>query len=145
MKSWLIGKKPDAGKDWRQKENGMTENAVVGWHHWLNGFEPEQTQGDGEGKPGVLQFMGSQRVGHDLVTDQWGNTKSGVGDMVLYQRIIQPPRDFIVLIHGFFKTQVTWTENMKALFLRWVMVLLLLMLGYSTNFCCFISIFKFWL
>ena len=103
MKSWLIGKKPDAGKDWRQKENGMTENAVVGWHHWLNGFEPEQTQGDGEGKPGVLQFMGSQRVGHDLVTDQWGNTKSGVGDMVLYQRIIQPPRDFIVLIHGFSK------------------------------------------
>ena len=91
----------------------------------------------------MLQFLGSQRVGHDLVTDQWGNTKSGVGDMVLYQRIIQPPRDFIVLIHGFFKTQVTWTENMKALFLRWVMVLLLLMLGYSTNFCCFISIFKF--
>ena len=40
-KSWLIGKDPDAGKDWRQKEKGMTENEMVGWHHWLNGHELE--------------------------------------------------------------------------------------------------------
>ena len=33
-KSWLIGKGPDAGKDWRQEEKGMTENEMVGWHHW---------------------------------------------------------------------------------------------------------------
>ena len=36
-KNWLIGKDPDAGKDWRQEENEMTENELVGWHHWLNG------------------------------------------------------------------------------------------------------------
>ena len=36
-KSWLIGKDPDAGRDWRQKENRTTEDAMVGWHHWLNG------------------------------------------------------------------------------------------------------------
>ena len=35
-KSWLIWKDPDAGKDWR-KEKGMTEDEMVGWHHWLNG------------------------------------------------------------------------------------------------------------
>ena len=33
----LTGKDPDAGKDWRQEEKGMTEDKMVGWHHWLNG------------------------------------------------------------------------------------------------------------
>ena len=42
-KSWLIGKDPDAGKDWRQKEKGAAEDEMVGWHHWLNGHESEQT------------------------------------------------------------------------------------------------------
>ena len=40
-KNWLIGKDPDAGKDWRWEETGMTEDEVVGWHHWLNGHELE--------------------------------------------------------------------------------------------------------
>ena len=40
-KSWLIGKDPDAGKDWRQEEKGMTEDEMAGWHHWLNGHEFE--------------------------------------------------------------------------------------------------------
>ena len=38
-KSWLIGKDPDAGKDWRQEEKGTTEDEMVGWHNWLNGHE----------------------------------------------------------------------------------------------------------
>ena len=40
-KSWLIGKDPDAGKDWRQEEKGMTEDEMVGWHHQLKGHEFE--------------------------------------------------------------------------------------------------------
>ena len=48
-KSWLIGKDPDAGKDWRQEERGMTEDEMVGWHNQLNGHEFEQSQGDSEG------------------------------------------------------------------------------------------------
>ena len=36
-KSWLIGKDPDSGKDWGQEEKGLTEDEIVGWHHWLNG------------------------------------------------------------------------------------------------------------
>ena len=45
----------------------MTEDEMVGWHHRLGGHEFEQTPGvgDGTGKPGLLRFMGSQRVGHD--------------------------------------------------------------------------------
>ena len=38
-KNWLIWKDPDAGKDWRQEEKGMTEDEMVGWHHQLNGRE----------------------------------------------------------------------------------------------------------
>ena len=49
-KSWLIGKDPDVGKDWKQKEKGTTEDAMVGWHHWLNGHEFERTPGDSEGQ-----------------------------------------------------------------------------------------------
>ena len=37
-KSWLIGKDPDAAKDWGQKEKEVTEDEIVGWHHWLNGM-----------------------------------------------------------------------------------------------------------
>ena len=40
-KSGLIGKDPDAGKDWGQEEKGMTEDEMVGWHHWINGHEFE--------------------------------------------------------------------------------------------------------
>ena len=49
MKSRLIGKDPDAGKDRGQEEKGTTEDEMVGWHHKLNGHESEQTPGDGEG------------------------------------------------------------------------------------------------
>ena len=43
-KNWLIGRDPDARKDWRQEEKGTTEEEMVGWHHWLNGHEFEQFQ-----------------------------------------------------------------------------------------------------
>ena len=62
-KSRLIRKDPDAGKNWEQKKKEMTEDEMVGWHHWLNGHEFEQT-------PGVLQSMGSQRVRHNWATEQ---------------------------------------------------------------------------
>ena len=39
---WLIGKDPNAGKDWGQEEKGTTEDEMVGWHHWLNGHEFEK-------------------------------------------------------------------------------------------------------
>ena len=42
VKNWLIRKDPDAGKDWRQEDKGMTENEMVWWHHWIDGHEFEQ-------------------------------------------------------------------------------------------------------
>ena len=53
VKNCLIGKDPDAGKDWRQEEKGKTEDEMVGWHHQLDGHEFEQALGVGDGQ-GIL-------------------------------------------------------------------------------------------
>ena len=74
-KSWLPGKDSDAGKDWGQEEKGTTEDEMVGWHHWLSGFEFEQTLGDGEGQGSLAccsQSMASQRAGP---TERLNNNK----------------------------------------------------------------------
>ena len=52
--NWLIGKDPDAGKDWGQEEKGMTEDEMVGWHHRLSGHEFEQALGVGDGQGGLV-------------------------------------------------------------------------------------------
>ena len=53
VKKWLIGKDPDAEKDWRWEEKGMTEDKMVGWHHWLSGHEFDQALGVGDGQGGL--------------------------------------------------------------------------------------------
>ena len=63
VKSWLIWKDPDAGKDWGQKK-GTTEDKMVEWHHWLNGHEFEQA-------PGVGDEQGSQ-----VCCSSWGHKES---------------------------------------------------------------------
>ena len=67
-KSWLLGKYPDAGKDWRREAKGTTEDEMVGWHHRLNAHEFEQAPGVGDGQ-GRLRLTGSQRVGHGWATE----------------------------------------------------------------------------
>ena len=69
-KNWLIGKDPDAGKDWGWEEKGMTEDEMVGWHHWLDGHEFEQALGVGDGQ-GSLACCSSWgcRVGHAWATE----------------------------------------------------------------------------
>ena len=72
VKSWLIGKDPDAGKDSGQEEKGTAEDEMVGWHHrliqwtwvWVDSGSWWWT-----GRAGVLRFTGSQRVGHDWATE----------------------------------------------------------------------------
>ena len=53
VKSWLIWKDPDAGRDWGQEEKGTTEDDMAGWHHWLNGHEFGWTLGVGDGQGGL--------------------------------------------------------------------------------------------
>ena len=69
-KSRLIGKEPDAGKDWGQEAKGVTEDEMVGWHYRLYGHEFKQTGRKWRtGKSWVLQSMELQRVRHNLATE----------------------------------------------------------------------------
>jgi len=54
VKSWLIGKDSDVGRDWGQEEKGTTEDEMAGWHHWLDGREVEWTPGVGDGQGGLV-------------------------------------------------------------------------------------------
>ena len=65
-KNWLIIKDPDAGENRRQEEKGMTEDEMVGWHHWPNGHEFEQAPGNGEGQGSVAFCI------------PWGGKESGI-------------------------------------------------------------------
>ena len=56
VKNWLTGKDPDAGKDWRQEEKGVTEDEMVGWHHWFDVHQFEQGVGVGDGQGGLMCY-----------------------------------------------------------------------------------------
>ena len=76
VKNWLIGKDPDAGKDWRQEEKGTTEADKIGWHHWLNGHEFEQALGVSD-RRGSLECCGPW--GHkESNTAEWLNWTEAV-------------------------------------------------------------------
>ena len=64
VKSWLIGKDSDAGRDWGQEDKGVTEDEMAGWHHWLDGRESEWTPGVGDGQGGLA------------CCDSWGHKES---------------------------------------------------------------------
>ena len=63
-KSWLIGKDPDAGRDWGQEEKGKTEDEMAGWHHRLNGHVFGCTPGVGDGQ------------GDLVCCDSWGRSRT---------------------------------------------------------------------
>ena len=71
LKSRLIRKDPDAGKDWRQEEKGTIEDGMVGWHHPLDGHESEQALGIGDGQGGLVCFSPRGRKESD--TTEWLN------------------------------------------------------------------------
>ena len=54
VESWHIWKDPDAWKDWRREEKGMTEDEMAGWHHWLDGCESEWIPGVGDGQGALV-------------------------------------------------------------------------------------------
>ena len=72
LATWFIGQDPDTRKDRRQEEKGMTEDKMIGWHHWFNGHKFEQTMGDCEGQGSLVycSSWGPQRVKHDWVSEQ---------------------------------------------------------------------------
>ena len=74
VKSWLIGKDCDAGRDCGQEEKGTTEDEMAGWHHWLDGRESEWTPGDGDGQGGLASC------------DSWGRKESDTTEWLNWTR-----------------------------------------------------------
>ena len=69
VKSQLIEKDPDAGKNWWQKEKGVTEDEMAGWHNWLNGYESEQNLGEVKDRDAWYAAHHGVRVGHALAAE----------------------------------------------------------------------------
>ena len=76
-KSWLIGKDPDAGRDWGQEEKRTTEDEMAGWHHWLDGCESEWIPGVGDGQRSL--------AGHSL----WGRKESDTTEWLNWTELNQ--------------------------------------------------------
>ena len=90
VKNWLFWKHPDAGKDWRWEEKGTTEDNMVGWHHQLNAYDISSENWWWTGRPGMLQSMGSQRVGQDWVTElNWTPKGTLRASIVLTSHVIE--------------------------------------------------------
>ena len=90
-KSWLIWKDPDAGKDWGQKEKGMTEDAMVRCHHWLNEHGFGWAVGIGNGQGG-LACCGSWGCKESDMTERlnWSELKISIGqENILFESFLK--------------------------------------------------------
>ena len=74
LENIVIGKDPDAGEDSRLEGKGTAEDEMVGWHHWLNGYEFEQTLGDGEGQGSLVGYSPWGHKESDI-TERLNNTQ----------------------------------------------------------------------
>ena len=82
MKSWLIGKHPDAGKDWGQEEKGMTEDEMVGWHHRLDGHGFGWALGVGDGQ-GSLECCSSWGLKESDTTERLNWSRKKIFDLLV--------------------------------------------------------------
>ena len=106
VKSWLIWKDPDAGKDWMQEEKGTTEDETVRWHHWLNGHEFEYTPGAGDGQ------------GSLACCSPWGHKESDMTERLSWlNSLYHPDKKFtelqIYYKHLLFKMHCLWAANLS--------------------------------
>ena len=76
VKTWLIGKDSDAGRDWGQEEKGTTEDEMAGWHPWLDGRESEWTPGVGDGQGGLV------------CCDSWGCKELDMTERLIWSDLI---------------------------------------------------------
>ena len=103
VKSWLIRKEPDAGKDWRQEKKGAREDEMVGWRHWLNGHEFQQATEDGEGQ-GSLACCSPWGWKELDMTERLNSNK------IIYYQVFSPSDLFL------YDTRPLWPPSSKELF-----------------------------
>ena len=85
VKSWLIGKDSDTGRDWGQEEKGMTLDEMAGWHHGLDGHESEWTLGGGDGQEGLA------------CCDSWGRKESDTTERLNWIEMIHYQYTFLYI------------------------------------------------
>ena len=95
VKSWLIGKDPDAGRDWGQGEKGTTEDEMARWHHQLNGHEFEWTSGVGDGQGGLA------------CCDSWGRKESDTTEQLNWTELMG--LDVMILVFWMFSFKSTFS------------------------------------
>ena len=107
-KNRLTGKDPDAGKDWRW-EKGMTQDEMVGWHHWLNGCKFEQSTGDGEGQGSLVCCSPCGHKKLDTTELNWTKPVFLPGKSQ-GQRSLAVYHPWLATIHGVTKSR-TWLSD----------------------------------
>ena len=96
-KNRLTGKDPDSGKDWRQEEKGMTEDEIVGWQHWLNGHEFDQTLGDSEGQGSLACDSSWVSKSRKTRLNDWTSSSPGLRYSFESKSLLCPPLPFKVI------------------------------------------------
>ena len=102
-KNRLIGKDPDAGKDWGQEEKGTTEDEMARWHHWPDGRESEWTPGVGDGQGGLA------------CCDSWGHKKLDTTERLIWSDLI-----WLLLLYTKFWNWVTGVFQLCFTVLCWL-------------------------
>ena len=102
-KSWLIGKDPDAGRDWGQEEKGTTEDEMAGWHHGLDGPEFEWTPGVGDGQGGLA------------CCDSWGRKESDTTEWLNWTELNTPTSELEADSWQKFRRFKSWFCRLMAL------------------------------
>ena len=103
VKSWLIGKDPDAGKDWGQKEKGTTEDEMAGWRYWLDGHEFGWTPGVGDGQ------------GSLACCDSWGCKESDMTERLNWIEL-----KYVVMVCATNMTKIKSFFSHHCFFCSWI-------------------------
>ena len=104
-KSQLIGKDSDAVKDWRQKKAAAREDEMVGWHHWLNGHEFEQTPENGEGRGNLVCYSSWGRKESDTTEPLNHNSKESGSLLARWPLLLLTRNPFLL------RKPVLWPKN----------------------------------
>ena len=101
MKNWLIWKDPVAGKDWRQEENGRTEDEMVGWDHWLDGHGFEQALGVGDGQGSLASCS------------PWSSKESNTTEKLKWTKLVYLSWEFVIslILSHCNKNLKPWTDQ----------------------------------
>ena len=135
VKSGLIGKKPDAGKDWRQEEKGMTEDEMIRCYHRLNGHESEQTPGDNE-------EQGSLACCSPKSWTRLSNWTIASSDSFLFSYFLVPCKNYhsvhllLPLVQLTFSLLIFWTVYVE-LFIFISLVVQISFVWFETNYSIF--------